>query len=551
MEFCGFPYAIFEVVRFFQFFAPQTRDSVTSNTCPFCQKVFVRVGNHLKGCPQRKGRDYDHLLSKKTLSKRNKVRKEACPKCGKLYLRLETHLRNSATCKNPTLLDSEQTNEASVQEADPGEPTIVQTESANPHLPPSLSFKTLPHIKVPKTEEEWRTADDFFRLNLVPEVCASHSVDEMNDILSKGIYEHLYKSNNPGNHHLGQSHQHNHHPGQSHQHNQHPHNRVLKKVREEKKAIKKQLRSLRKSGNEKECQVLAQEFHNLLRRYSKLIKEENKKEIKRKTQYERKECHCNFRRIVSRLLDDDEKYTSIQPQFTKSQADKYFKETYKSEPASFRRPNLMKIVAEPTVPFDMAPICSEEVIFILNRCKPSSSPSPTDQIPYSVLRNCPSLLPALVQLFNSCWESHKVPQQWKVGVLRLLGKKTAESDPKDPTNFRPIALTSCIGKVYTSIIKRRWLDFMTINGYLDTTVQKAFIDGIPGCTEHHIKLLSMIEDARKKHKSLSVCWLDIANAFGSVHHNLIQFSLKHYHAPHHLVSVISDLYNNLAGVITS
>ena len=324
-------------------------DSVTSNTCPFCQKVFVRVGNHLKGCPQRKGRDYDHLLSKKTLSKRNKVRKEACPKCGKLYLRLETHLRNSATCKNPTLLDSEQTNEASVQEADPGEPTIVQTESANPHLPPSLSFKTLPHIKVPKTEEEWRTADDFFRLNLVPEVCASHSVDEMNDILSKGIYEHLYKSNNPGNHHLGQSHQHNHHPGQSHQHNQHPHNRVLKKVREEKKAIKKQLRSLRKSGNKKACQVLAQEFHNLLRRYSKLIKEENKKEIKRKTQYERKECHCNFRRFVSRLLDDDEKYTSIQPQFTKSQADKYFKETYKSEPASFTRPNWMKIVAEPTL----------------------------------------------------------------------------------------------------------------------------------------------------------------------------------------------------------
>ena len=61
----------------------------------------------------------------------------------------------------------------------------------------------------------------------------------------------------------------------------------------------------------------------------------------------------------------------------------------------------------------------------------------------------------------------------------------------------------------------------------------------------------MIEDARKKHKSLSVCWLDIANAYGSVDHNLIQFSLKDYHAPYHLVSVISDLYNNLAGVVTS
>ena len=173
----------------------------------------------------------------------------------KLYLRLETLLRNCATSKDPPLLDSEQTNEASVLEADPGEPTIVQTKSANAHLPPSLSFQTPPHIKVPKTEEEWRATDDFFRLNLVPNVCAPHSIDGMNDILSKGIYEHLYKSNNPGNHHLGQS----------YQHNQHPHNRGLKKVREVKKAMKKQINNIRKSGSEKERKVLAQEFHNLLR----------------------------------------------------------------------------------------------------------------------------------------------------------------------------------------------------------------------------------------------------------------------------------------------
>ena len=52
--------------------------------------------------------------------------------------------------------------------------------------------------------------------------------------------------------------------------------------------------------------------------------------------------------------------------------------------------------------------------------------------------------------------------------------------------------------------------------YLNTTVQKAFIDGISGCTEHHVKLLSVIEEARWKHKSLAVCWLDVTNAFGSV-----------------------------------
>lgn len=49
-------------------------------------------------------------------------------------------------------------------------------------------------------------------------------------------------------------------------------------------------------------------------------------------------------------------------------------------------------------------------------------------------------------------------------------------------------------------------------------------DGIWGSSEHYIKLLNIIE-------SLAGCWLDLPNSFGSVHHNLIHFALKHYHAP--------------------
>ena len=36
---------------------------------------------------------------------------------------------------------------------------------------------------------------------------------------------------------------------------------------------------------------------------------------------------------------------------------------------------------------------------------------------------------------------------------------------------------------------------------------------------------SSLQDARKKHKSLAISWLDL------VHHSLIDFSLRHYHAP--------------------
>ena len=160
-------------------------------------------------------------------------------------------------------------------------------------------------------------------------------------------------------------------------------------------------------------------------------------------------------------------------------------------------------------------------------------------------------MPALLHIFNVCWSVKRVPAVWKIGVLHLLGKKKAQEDPSNPKNFRPIALTSCIGKVFTSLLKQRWMTYMRANKYLNTVVQKAFVDGVPGCTEHHIKLLSMLNEARRKHRSLCVCWLDLANAFGSVHHKLIQFSFQHYHAPPEMVEMISNLYEGLIGVVST
>jgi len=81
--------------------------------------------------------------------------------------------------------------------------------------------------------------------------------------------------------------------------------------------------------------------------------------------------------------------------------------------------------------------------------------------------------------------------------IKLLGKSSAIDNPSTPSNFRPIALTSCIGKIFTSIVKSRWLDYMLENGYLDPRIQKAFMTATPGCTEHHSELDSILFKARK------------------------------------------------------
>ena len=188
---------------------------------------------------------------------------------------------------------------------------------------------------------------------------------------------------------------------------------------------------------------------------------------------------------------------------------------------------------------------------MIKHTKSSSSPSPIDQVSHRVLKRCPSLLPALSSLYNACSESASIPSTWKQGVICLIPKEAAMTKPEEPGNFRPTALTSCIGKVFTSILKNRWMEFMLSNSYLNTNIQKAFMRNILGCTEQFYKLMAAVQEAHRKHKSITICWLDLANAYGSVHHGLIDFTLQHYHAPPCFRDIVISLYQKLSAVVTS
>ena len=242
--------------------------------------------------------------------------------------------------------------------------------------------------------------------------------------------------------------------------------------------------------------TLARTFHQLVQRYSKLCQAIKHAEKKKSRQKERKACHQDFWKFAKNILDENG-YTSIAPTFSKETAEEFFKSIYKAMPKSFSHPDWMPDAPPPQVPFEHGEITAEEIQYVIKKCKASSTPSPVDQVHYCMLKNCPSLMPAL----------------------------------------------------YTSVLKRRWMYFMSANKYLNTTIQKAFIDGISGCTEHHIKLLSIIKEACKKYKALGICWLDLANAYGSVQHNLIQYSLRHYHAPDRMIAAVPNLYQGLVGIV--
>ena len=93
---------------------------------------------------------------------------------------------------------------------------------------------------------------------------------------------------------------------------------------------------------------------------------------------------------------------------------------------------------------------------------------------------------------------------------------------------------------------------MVKNSYIDRSVQKGFLKGVAGCVEHTFSLQEILRDAYDHNRQIVVTWIDLATAYGSVMHNLIQFALEWYHVPIKARRIIFSYHDRLmAKVITN
>ena len=101
------------------------------------------------------------------------------------------------------------------------------------------------------------------------------------------------------------------------------------------------------------------------------------------------------------------------------------------------------------------------------------------------------------------------------------------------TQFRTISLLNVEGKIFFSVLSRRLTTYLLENKYIDTAVQKGDVPGFSGCIEHTSAISQLIREANVNQSDLTVVWLDLANAYGTVPHQLIETVLEHYHVPGH------------------
>ena len=115
---------------------------------------------------------------------------------------------------------------------------------------------------------------------------------------------------------------------------------------------------------------------------------------------------------------------------------------------------------------------------------------------------------------------------------------------KGITNFRPISLLNVKGKIFFEVLARRMTTFLMSNPYIKTSVQKAGIPGFHGCLEHSQMIWNAILSAKRDKTELRVIWFDLAKAYSSVPHHLIQMALEFFNFPSKVGEIIMKYFNS-------
>ena len=97
-------------------------------------------------------------------------------------------------------------------------------------------------------------------------------------------------------------------------------------------------------------------------------------------------------------------------------------------------------------------------------------------------------------------------------------------------------------KIFFWGLANRLTDYLINNGFIDPSVQKAGISGFPGCLERVSMTWSAMISAQQANSNLEVVWLDLANAYGSVLHSIIDLTLSHFWVPDRLRVMVECYY---------
>ena len=498
--------------------------------CGFCGKEFESLGRHSWRCKSKVGNERESTLNVNPAmemptqmclpAKSCKAVKCCCGKVCKGARGLKMHQRS---CR--IIDDLEDELQQQMTEALNDDNHEDNTDPVNPEISPLNTQENFPDlkrgIKLPKSPLQWSTANDFFKLTFLNHPITPDDLNNNINTMVTVVYN--YFSGNFG-----------------HVDNNCSVEFERKYQTFSTKDLKKALKKLKlENGSILEIKLVAKKLRILLNKSNN-------------TELHNSDSHAsadidhdnligkNFWGYVKKFF---KKNTSSLPSFNLAQCTSYFTKTFSatSPNKTFNIPSWIPKFASPQTPFKLDPPTYQEITNVIRKTKLSGSPCPLDQISIICFKRCPYLRSYLTEIIHAAWSRGVVPSEWKKACTILIHKK---GETNDPANFRPITLESIPLKVFTSCLRNKTFEFLSDNNYIEQNIQKGFTPKLSGTLEHTAQMAHIINTARTKQRSIVITLLDLKNAFGEVHHNLIYEVLKYHHVPNHINNLICSLYTD-------
>ena len=161
------------------------------------------------------------------------------------------------------------------------------------------------------------------------------------------------------------------------------------------------------------------------------------------------------------------------------------------------------------------------VMKILNKLDVNKSAGP-DGITTRLLKTCKeALVKPLTIIFKRSLETGIVPIAWKEANVSPLFKKGVKTNP---LNYRPVSLTSVVGKIFETLIRDALVSHATENAIIKIQ-QHGFMKKKSTLT-NLLEYLEALTKANDKHIPVDINYLDCRKAFDTVPHLRLIEKLK-------------------------
>ena len=140
------------------------------------------------------------------------------------------------------------------------------------------------------------------------------------------------------------------------------------------------------------------------------------------------------------------------------------------------------------------------------------------------LRECrEQLVEPIWYVINSSLKEGRVPKQWKrANIVPIYkgGKKT------EPQNYRPVSLTSVVGKICEIVIKEKWVEYLEKNKIINDC-QFGFRQERSCVTSLLSFYTRVIDEVQGRDGWVDTVFLDIKKAFDTVPHKRLLWKMEH------------------------